>query len=386
MKIIQMSGPLRKDTGGPRYTIQRLCSLLANNHAVEIKYIGSAIDEQIDWESDLIDYYQIPATKYPFTLTPYKNLPDDILEGVELCHSHGLWHRANNVAGVLSKDMIHIVTLRGMLTEWAFNYNKWKKQLAWWTFQREILKRASCLHATSLEEAGEMHDMGLTNPIAVIPNGIDIPVHIPELSRDILESKWPQLRDKKIMLFMSRIHKKKGLDMLAEIWGELAGQYKDWQLVIAGSDKDNHWHNVEKILKESGAIDSTLYVGLLHGEVKDALLAACEFSILPTFSENFGVVIGESLAYAKPVLTTTGAPWEDIIEYDCGWWVEPKKDSVGEALVSALQTDEHRLRQMGLRGRTLVSEKNNWDSITDDIYSVYNWLLGHCGKPECVAV
>ncbi len=384
MKIIQISGPLRISTGGPRYTIQRLCNLLGNRHDVRIRFIGSALDDPIEWESGNIEYCQIPASKNPLTLLPYKNLPDDILDGVEIIHSHGLWHRANYVAGVLAKDKVHVITPRGMLTRWSFNYNRWKKRLAWWTFEKKIVQRASCLHATSLDEAKDLRDMGLRNPIAVIPNGIDVPEGKPVPSREILEERWPVLRDKKIMLFMSRIHKKKGLDMLAEIWGELASKYKDWHLVIAGTDKDNHWHEVEKILLNNGAINSTLYVGLQHGREKEALLASCEFAVLPTFSENFGVVIGEVLAYGRPVVTTTGAPWKEINEHECGWWIEPDKDCVRDALTAALETDCEELCQMGLRGRILVKEKYGWDSIAEEIHSVYKWLLEGREKPGCV--
>ena len=176
--------------------------------------------------------------------------------------------------------------------------------------------------------------------IVVAPNGVDVPERIP--GREILEARFPKLRGKEWVLFMSRIHPKKGLDLLLHAWREQmtdrgqveGGRWKEGQglqatgyrndpssisqtpsatrttvLVIAGADTQGYGKEVERMIREKGLGETVLLTGHVDGEVREALLGHSMFLVLPSHSENFGLVVAESLAAGRPVLTTTGTPW-----------------------------------------------------------------------------
>ena len=384
MKVFHISGPLQRQVGGPYYTVQNLCLGLALKEDISLSFIGSNRDEELFLTEGQIKYFPIIFDSGRMMYRKSITTIESKIQDFDICHSHGLWHNANRVAGNLARNKRHIVTPRGMLTKWSFNHKRWKKQLAWWLYQKKILQESACIHATSLDEATDLRDMGLTNSIAIIPNGVDLPDDIACGDKEWLASKWPALAGKKILLFMSRIHEKKGLDMLADVWGELSKKYTDWHLVVAGPDQADYWKVIEQKLKKNGSLFSVEYVGPQYGDDKSRLFSGSDLFVLPTYSENFGVAVAESLAYKIPVITTTAAPWQDLEAYNCGWWINPEPQSLCSTLECAMQTDSFTLAEMGDRGRKLVEQKYSWSTISNEIYLLYRWLLGDGDMPASV--
>jgi len=293
----------------------------------------------------------------------------------DLIHDHGLWLPTNVLSAVEAHrhGIPHLVSPHGMLEPWALQHRELKKTAAWYGYQRAILHRASLLHATAPMEVENLRTQGLSGPIAVIPNGVPLP------------DRWkhqPSDGSRRQALFLSRIHPKKGLPMFVEAWAQV--QPEDWELVIAGPDEDNHRAEVEAKVREHELGDVVTFPGSVRGDDKWALYRNSDLFVLPTHSENFGVVVAEALASGIPALTTTGAPWQILEEKSCGWWTEPSVETIATALRDAVQrSDEERL-EMGHRGRALVEERFSWERVAERLSAVYGWVCGESGPPDCV--
>ncbi|MBN2064565.1 MAG: glycosyltransferase [Sedimentisphaerales bacterium] len=385
-KILHCAGSLSYQIGGPAHSVPGLCrGLLGLGHEVALCRMGN--DDEI---SDIngLDSDYVPLSDLPYIghdlAVGFKELL--LKREFDLIHTHAIWHRVGAIADEVARkaDKPHIITLRGMLTQWAMNHKRWKKLTGWYLYQKKIMQRAACIHCTSVSEMEDYRRLGMRNPVAIIANGIDLPQELPKDSDLWIIDKWPQLKGKRILLFFSRINPKKGLDMLAMVWGEVARLNPDWHLIIAGPDEAGYQGKIEAMFRVNGSIDSVLFSGPLYGLDKSRIYTASDLFILPTYSENFGIAIGEALSYGKPVITTTGAPWQDVLTYDCGWQVAPEPQYVKDALSDALSKTSQQLRLRGGHGKKLICDKYSWNKIAIEMTEVYKWIINGGIKPDCV--
>jgi glycosyltransferase involved in cell wall biosynthesis len=293
-----------------------------------------------------------------------------------------------------------------MLTSWALQHKGWKKRIAWIIYQRRDLRTAQVLHATSPAEVQDFRNAGLTQPVAMIPNGVEIPSFVDgrwimvdrvgdrgsimeggparavsELPSPI--SHLPSSREVRVALFLSRIHPKKGLPDLLKAWALV--RPSGWRVVIAGSDEGGHAEELKAEIRKLKLEKDFDFVGPVAGEAKWRLYRQADLFVLPSHSENFGIVVAEALASGIPVITTRATPWEELVTHRCGWWTENGPAPLAAVLREALsRTDEER-REMGGRGRRLVEQKYSWPGIGAQMHAVYRWMLGEGERPECVA-
>ena len=221
----------------------------------------------------------------------------------DVIHDHGLWLMPNVEAGraALLARKPFIVAPRGMLAPAALAFSRLKKRVVWALLQGEVVRRAACIHATSEQEHDEIRDFGLNNPVAIVPNGIDVP----ELGAHSISATAAG----RVVLSLGRIHPKKGLDRLVRAWAKVEAVHPDWRLRIVGPDELGHAGELAALAAELNARRVSVEKSLA-GDAKIAAYQQADLFVLPTLNENFAITVAEALAAGTPVIATKGAPWQ----------------------------------------------------------------------------
>jgi glycosyltransferase involved in cell wall biosynthesis len=293
--------------------------------------------------------------------------------GDVVLHHHGIWvweaHAVATLARVTGVPLI--ISPHGMLKRWALEHHRLRKMVAWRMYQNSDLKCATAFLATAESEYDALREAGITAPIAVLPIGVEMPACEPKISREV-----------RTALILSRMHPVKGILELISAWAQV--RPNGWRLQIAGNDEGGYLDEVLKAIEMYNLHDTVVYLGPVFGEGKARLYRDADLFILPSFSENFGIVVAEALSYGVPVLTTMGTPWNVLETQKCGWWVPLGNGGLSEGLMKATCTAREELLAMGERGRLLVQENYQWSSIGTRMIEFYRWVRGHGRCPDFV--
>lgn len=380
----QIIAGLAQSDGGPSYSIPALSAAL-NGEGVRIRlrFLGDGRDAP-EAIAKLGDF----ATAHPAdrglarmlrgSRSLYAALGQDARQGT-LLHVHGLWLLPNLYPAWIKRHMpstrlVH--SPRGMLAPAAMQISGWKKKPVWHLWQKSALQNADCLHATAMSEYDEIRALGFVNPVAVIPNGIDLPDGRPNEMRDGRH---------RTILALGRIHPKKALDVLVRAWAFLEKDHPDWQVRIVGPSEGGYAAYLENLARRLG-LERLTVEGPVYGQDKLATYRSAALFVLPTRNENFGIAIAEALASQVPVISTKGAPWSGLEAERCGWWIDHGIESLTSALKMALQTDRSELAQMGQRGREWMERDFSWRRVATEMSAVYDWLRKEGPLPSCVRV
>jgi glycosyltransferase involved in cell wall biosynthesis len=252
-----------------------------------------------------------------------------------------------------------------MLGGAALRISAWKKRPFWWLAQRWALQAADCLHATASSEYAEIRAAGLKNPVAVIPNGIDVPEPATMPARGAAGHG--------IVLSLGRIHPKKGLDRLVRAWALIEPELPTWRLRIVGPAEVGHDKELAALARTLG-LERVSIEGPLYGAEKLRAYRDAELFVLPTRNENFALTVAEALAAEVPVISTRGAPWAGLDTERCGWWIDHGVAPLAAALRHAMTIGCAERRAMGARGRAWMARDFGWDRIAGDMLRVYSWL------------
>jgi glycosyltransferase involved in cell wall biosynthesis len=392
LRVCQVVASINRDTGGPAITVPGLAKSLARQDVACTLVTLDYPDLGPQTACPDIEVIAVPAgwltRRARGWSGPFRSRLQQQAAKSDAIHSHGLWMFPNLYArqAAVRARIPLVVSPRGMLEEWSLGRSRVKKFVAWQLFERKNLATAALLHVTSDSEGCFLRKLGLRPPIAVIPNGVDMPDPRSLPRREVIERNNPALIGQRWLLFLSRIHPKKGVSELLSAWRDLEADFPDWQLVVAGPDLDGHG----KVAREQAAVlglgKRVTFTGPLAGIEKESALANAELFVLPTHSENFGVAIAEALAFALPVVTTRGAPWRELETHRCGWWIELTHFSLVHWLRVALTSRPAELREMGSRGRAMVEEKYSWNRVGEQMKQSYEWILGRGDKPSFVQI
>lgn len=378
MKVVVTIAALHASLGGPARTVPALCQAMTTaGGEVELVTISEGtLTEQAEDQFKLTRVATRSGRYSPRSWhREFKEALARAAVGKQaVLYDVGLWLPQNHFVAQFARaqGLPLIISPRGMLSRAALEVSQWKKRLAWMAYQRADLKSAAVLHVTSEAEAEDCRERGLTQPIAVVPNGIDLPL---DLSRSTNSDE--QMRS---MLFLSRLHPIKGLKDLVEAWARV--RPAGWRMIIAGPDEVGHQREIEGRVKALGLADQFDFVGPVGDREKWELYAAADLFVLPSYSESFGQAIGEALAAGVPVITTRATPWQKIESYRCGWWIESGVESLTKALQAATQLDASDLREMGQRGREMVVNNYSWQTPAERMLVVMQWLIGKVDKPS----
>ena len=326
----------------------------------------------------------------------------------DISHTHGLWLYPGIAAKNYSRknNRPYLISPHGMLDPWAMKNSRWKKQIAWHLFEQEHLRGARCLRALCVSEVNSIRQLQLKNDIAVIPNGIDLP----ENGRQKSEGENPPWKNivepgRKALLYLGRIHPKKGLVNLLKAWAESQkpAVRKKWVLAIAGWDQGGHEAELKRLCRElqisfadireeneesrkqkTDFPPSVVFLGPQFNEAKAACYRHCDAFVLPSFSEGLPMVVLEAWAYSKPVIMTPECNLPEGFQAGAALKVEATETSVAAGLNELQHMTDNERTAMGSRGRDLVVERFTWSRVARQLQSVQEWILGGGAKPGCI--
>ena len=259
-----------------------------------------------------------------------------------------------------------VLTPHGMLEPWIMRRHYWTRKLpALLLYQRRAVKAADRLHATAESERNNLLRLGYNDRITVVPNGVDID--------DIaIKSSWKRRKE---ILFLSRVHVKKGINFLIEAAGRLRDRLDGYTIRIAGEGDTAYITELKDMASRLGVADMVTFEGGVYGERKWELFRQADVFVLPTYCENFGIVVAEALASGTPVITTKGTPWDDLVTHRCGWWTDIGTDATTAALSAFIETPDDVLADMGARGRRLVEDKYSAMAMAQAMTRMYASLV-----------
>jgi glycosyltransferase involved in cell wall biosynthesis len=377
MRVAHVIASLAGASAGPTYSVSRLArSLSALDVRVQVQTL-LPVPEPSDDCCCVVGYRWHPTLRR-------LGISSDMRRGLaaveaDILHNHGVWMMPNVYAGSVARKrgLPLVFSPRGMFSEWSMAFSRYRKQVVWWCLgQRRAVAATACFHATSESEAEDIRRLGFRQPIAVIPNGIDLP--------DLASPAPPADREERhTVLFLSRVHPVKGVPILVRAWRHVERQFPGWDLVVAGPDERGHLAEVQKLARAL-ELERVSFSGPAYGQAKQTLCRRADLFVLPTHSENFGVAIAEALAFGIPVITTTGAPWQELERRGCGWWIELSEQNLALTLVTAMSLPGERRVEMGQRGRRWMERSFGWPRIAAEMKAVYEWLLGGGRPPACV--
>lgn len=283
-------------------------------------------------------------------------------EQPDAVHINGIWSidRWIMQRQALKRDIRTFVMPHGMLEPWILNRHYWTKKLpALWLYERKALRSAECLIATAESERRNMLELKMNKAdIPAIANGIDV-------SEIRMKDSWA-IRKK--ILYVSRLHIKKGVEMLIDTACSISERLRDYEIIIAGEGDPEYVAQLKSKAENSGL--DVNFKGGVYGEEKWRTFRDADFFVLPTNSENFGYVIAESLACGTPVITTKGAPWKEI-DGVCGCWIERTEDELRQAMLTMMSKTQEELKDMGQKGRTLIEENYSAGKMAEQLMEVY---------------
>ena len=377
MRITHSVSSIESEASGPAYSVPALARALSElGHEASVLSLGAPGRRRSGGYVDERFSAQFSGA------WPLRKLgvSSALREGVEasradVLHVHGLWMMPNIYPANIAREqgLPLVLSPRGMLGPDALRFSYPVKMLFWALMQRRAVHRVDCFHATCQQEAEDIRAFGLRQPIAIIPNGIDL--RAPTGAR--------VASDEPYVLSLGRVHPKKALDRLVIAWRQIEPAFPDWKLKLVGPGEIGYSETLRRMIRDFG-LKNVSVSGPVFGEEKFELLRKAELFALPTLSENFGMTVAESLAVETPVISTKGAPWAGLVANECGWWIDHGPGPMAAALREAMSLSPDARRAMGANGRAWMERDFGWPEIARHMSDVYCWLVRGGPVPKCV--
>ena len=379
--------------GGPSYSVPRLCEALAAAGAEPVLLsvasarhitgrdmsLGDTAARTYADRRFAQDLTRVPGLRALRCSAAFAAALKEAAATADIVHDHGLWLLPNLQAGwaAAASGKAFVVSPRGMLSPAALTFSAAKKRVFWKLLQGPVIRRAVCLHATSGQEYAELRAFGLCHPIAVIPNGIELP-------RERPAPGCPECAGgEREVLSLGRMHPKKGLETLLRAWAAIEQAHPGWRLSLIGPGEDRYIGTLRVMARGLG-LRHVSFGPAVYGAAKWDAYRAADLFVLSSLNENFGLTAAEALAAGIPVIATTGTPWSRLPAEGCGWWVEPAPEALAAALAAAMALTRPALREMGMNGRAWMAREFSWHRAACEMAAVYAWLIGRADKPPSV--
>lgn len=285
----------------------------------------------------------------------------------DVLHAHGFYVGTNWMLGGAARRLNRslVCHVHGFFEPWILDRSRSRKALVRLLFENANFRAARLWRALTNKEADQIRGQGITAPIVVAANGVHLRTY-DEPGPEEKRSRWSQ-KSRPRMLFLGRLHPKKGIDLLIPAWVESDAAKQGWELIIAGPDENGHRAVIQRLIDENALGDSVSLPGTVTGADKVALLRSADGFVLPSYSEGFSVAILEAMACRVPVIATRTCNFPELASKGGGWLCDPELQSVTDALNDALAASESERADRGLAARRLVEERYTWRTIAQTI-------------------
>lgn len=374
MKVLH-SGTLDVKAGGPAMSAYyTLCGL--RDKGVDAQIIMFELDKDGALKGDAVPVHFTRPALDPFMRFSFVYKRDVLNAGsFDVYHAQGVWQWPTYalVDAAKSVGKPYLITPRGMLyPQDIAKSNTWLKELSLKWRLLDDLNNATCVHVTCEDEMRHCRNLGVTSPIAVIPNPVEIRDYNYRKEDDIFR-----------LGYLGRVSRRKNIHGLIKAFIDLGEEVKDAELLIIGGGDDKYMSELMAIASNV-KYGKVLFPGFLNGEEKNRALASCSVLAMPSEFENLGNVILEGLVRRIPCIATTGAPWSELNTEHCGWQVPYEQSAIADAVRQALHTSKEQLAEMGNNGRLLMERRYSVESVASQMSSLYEWVLGSGNRPDFV--
>ena len=368
MKLLHIVPSLEPRHGGPSVSVPLLCSALARaGHEVELLSTGAAPDLASTPDCKVRIFERNPLGNICISA----GLRDHVrTSDAEIVHSHGLWLRPLHYAHrhAKARGIRHVIAPRGMMSSWAWSHRQWRKRIAGALVHPGALRGADAWHATSESERADIRTLGFSQPVCVAPNGINAPdPSAVARASTYWREHCPDVSRRRTAVFFSRLHPKKRVRELVELWAVTAPA--EWLLLIVGIPETHTVAELESLVSRLDAADR---IRIFDGTNAPAPYPVASLFVLPSHSENFGLVIAEALAHGVPALVTDTTPWASLNRAGAGWCVA--WSDFGATLKHVTSLPAVSLTARGAIGRTWVLENFSWDKTAQLLTQFYQEL------------
>ena len=394
MRIVHVIGSLDPSLGGPPMVVGRLAAAQAQLGAKMhiVAYDCPNQEEAIatyqktipDFDRITLEMIPLPDRREWYSGKQALSKITELLTGSPktVVHLHGVWETIlrQGAKAARSHKAPYIIAPHGMLHPWSMYQSKWKKKVALKLGYRKMLKSATAIHALNHDEAKHIQKMGFTQSCQIIPNGVFLDEIQPLPAPGSYVRQTPKLQGKPYILFLSRLHYKKGLDRLLSAFNQIAGKYEQVQLVIAGPD-GGYEQTLKNQISKLNIASRVHLVGSLWDKSKYAAMQDAVCFCLPSRQEGFSVAITEALAVGVPAVISDACCFDEVAHAHAGYVVTMSDDKPQESITSLANALEcvlasqpnHAMRQAG---RKLIAAHYTWPVIAKQSLQVYEQMIG----------
>lgn len=380
MKILQLTGSVSRSAGGLFESVRCLSEAL-DGHGAHCNVVGLHDRHAPD---DLPAWGRLPVTAAPvvgprlFGYSPVMVRQAASVQA-DVVMLHGIWEYSSIVARRLAEQGARlIVHPHGMLDPWAVRNSGWKKRLAMIAYQRRCFQRTDVFRALNPQEADAVREFGLRNEVAVVPNGVTLPPIGSVSSARAARQGGGRLRQ---LLFVARLHPKKGLEGLIKAWQSDARIAAGWRLAIAGWGTPAYEAEIARLVAAAPESANIRLVGPVHGAEKDRIFRESDAFVLPSFSEGLPIGVLEAWSYGLPVVMSRECNLDVGFDHGCAIQGGPDIDSLVAALRRLIDLSDTGLAEMGDAGRRLCEASYGWDMVASQILDVCRWTRGLGPRP-----
>ncbi len=341
---------------------------------VSVFHVDKGTEPAVEPDPSLVSSHRFPLSlpmNNPGVSWAFARAVQARITEFDVVHVHAVWNFPTWTAMRHARraGIPYVVAPQGSFAPWALSENRWGKRLYGHLTELPLLKRADCLQALTETEKEQFRQAGLRGPVEVVPNGIDAR-HF-QLHREPLWARLGLAEGQKTLLFLSRLHPKKGLDILIDAFAQICRVRDDITLVIAGHDAGTGFADrIRTWIDQRGLSDRCRLVGELRGEEKYRTFLGADAFVLPSYSEGLPVAVLEAMAAQLPVVVTTRCNIPEVAEWGAGRVVEPSAPAIAGG-IEALFQDPAAAEQAGRNGGRLVGEKFSWPGIAANLIAIY---------------